>query len=85
LQKTAVAGGGLSRLIDAVAFPALNQAIASGALDDQDGLGGEFEFGLGIILTGIDALIATTTGSAPGRPSHPNVTADLGAPRSEPR
>jgi hypothetical protein len=56
-------GQTLSRLIDPVAFPALHQAIASGALDDQDGLAGEFEFGFGIILSGIDALIATATAS----------------------
>jgi AcrR family transcriptional regulator len=58
-------GQTLSHLIDTIAFPALHQAIASGALDDQDGLGGEFEFGLSVVLSGIDALIATATGPAP--------------------
>jgi AcrR family transcriptional regulator len=60
-------GQTLSDLIDAVAFPALHQAIASGALDDQDGLAGEFDFGLGVILNGIDTLIATATATATGQ------------------
>ncbi len=58
-------GQTLSRLIDAAAFPALYQAIASGALDDQDGLAGEFDFGLDVILTGIHALVTTAAGPAP--------------------
>jgi AcrR family transcriptional regulator len=56
-------GQTVDRLIDPVAFPALRQAIASGALDDADGLAGEFEFGLGIILDGVEALIARPPGS----------------------
>ena len=38
-------------------FPSLHRAIASGALDDEDDLDVEFEFGLARILDGIDALI----------------------------
>jgi AcrR family transcriptional regulator len=49
----------LSRLIDADGFPALHRAIASGALDDADDINAEFDFGLGRILDGIEALIAT--------------------------
>ncbi len=56
-------GRTLAQLIDPVHFPALRQAIASGALDDEDGLAGEFEFGLALILNGIETLIATATGN----------------------
>jgi len=50
----------LSYLIDAGDFPALHQAIASGALDDDDDINAEFEFGLERILDGIEALIRET-------------------------
>jgi hypothetical protein len=50
-------GAVLSQLTDAADFPALHRAIASGALDDEDDIDAEFEFGLGRILDGIDALI----------------------------
>lgn len=40
-------------------FPALRQAIASGALNDEDNLDQEFDFGLSRILAGIEALIAS--------------------------
>ena len=47
----------LSQLIDAGDFPALREAIASGALDDEDNIDAEFNFGLARILDGIEALI----------------------------
>lgn len=50
-------GATLSRLTDAQRFPALHQAIASGALDDDDDLANEFEFGLRCILDGVAALV----------------------------
>jgi hypothetical protein len=56
--SAAAYGQTVARLIDPVAFPALRQAIASGALDDEEGVAGEFEFGLGIILDGVAALIS---------------------------
>ena len=50
-------GAVLSRLINAQNFPALHQAIATGSLDDDDDIDGEFNFGIERILDGIDALI----------------------------
>ena len=50
----------LSHLIDAASFPALHQAVMSGALDDEDDINGEFNFGLERILDGIAALIRET-------------------------
>jgi hypothetical protein len=47
----------LSRLTEPDGFPAVHRAIASGSLDDDDDIDAEFEFGLGRILDGIDALI----------------------------
>jgi AcrR family transcriptional regulator len=47
----------LSHLIAAADFPALHEAIASGALDDEDNIDAEFNFGLARILDGIEALI----------------------------
>jgi AcrR family transcriptional regulator len=47
----------LAHLTDAEHFPALHAAIASGALDDEDDIDAEFNFGLGRILDGIEALI----------------------------
>jgi len=47
----------LGRLTDAERFPALHAAIASGALDDEDDIDAEFNFGLCRILDGIEALI----------------------------
>jgi AcrR family transcriptional regulator len=44
-------------LLPAGGFPALRQAIASGALDDDDDLDSEFDFGLLRILDGVAALI----------------------------
>jgi AcrR family transcriptional regulator len=49
----------LSQLIDAAQFPSLHQAIASGALDDEDDINNEFNFGLERILDGIEELIRT--------------------------
>lgn len=54
----------LSRLTDAADFPALHAAIASGALDDEDDIDAEFNFGLARILDGIEMLIEA---SAPPR------------------
>jgi AcrR family transcriptional regulator len=51
-------GTALSQLIGATAFPALQRAIASGALDDDDDIDAEFGFGLERILDGLEVLIA---------------------------
>ncbi len=51
-------GSVLRRLIDTAAFPALDRAIESGALDDDDDIDIEFNFGLQRILDGVAALIA---------------------------
>jgi AcrR family transcriptional regulator len=53
----------LSHLIDAANFSALHQAIASGALNDEDGINAEFDFGLELILDGIDTLIRSSASS----------------------
>jgi AcrR family transcriptional regulator len=47
----------LTRLTDAERFPALHQAIASGAFDDEDDIGAEFVFGLERVLDGVEALV----------------------------
>ena len=47
----------LLRLTDAERFPALHEAIASGAFDDDDDLDAEFDFGLERLLDGIAALV----------------------------
>ncbi|MEZ0094620.1 TetR/AcrR family transcriptional regulator [Streptacidiphilus sp. EB129] len=49
----------LARLIDPRRFPSVYAALTSGALDDDDGLEGEFGFGLERILDGIAVLIDT--------------------------
>ena len=54
-------GAMLSRLIDAARFPALDRAISSGALDDEDDIDAEFNFGLTRILDGIETLIAESS------------------------
>ena len=48
----------LLRLTDAERFPALHEAIASGAFDDDDDLDAEFDFGLERLLDGIAALVS---------------------------
>jgi AcrR family transcriptional regulator len=53
-------GAAMSALIGPDGYPALRQAIASGALDDDDGVDGEFGFGLTRILDGLDVLIRST-------------------------
>ena len=53
-------GAAMSMLIGPDGFPALRQAIASGALDDDDGVDGEFGFGLARILDGLEVLIRST-------------------------
>lgn len=50
-------GAMLAQLTDAERFPALHQAIASGALEDDDDLANEFAFGLRCILDGVAVLI----------------------------
>jgi hypothetical protein len=50
-------GAMVARLADPLHFPALHQAVASGALDDEDDIDIEFDFGLERILDGIDVLI----------------------------
>ncbi|HEY3727487.1 MAG TPA: TetR/AcrR family transcriptional regulator [Solirubrobacteraceae bacterium] len=59
-------GALLSQLIEPSRFPALQQAIASGALDDEDHPDQEFRFGLQRILDGVELLIGQT-GSAKRR------------------
>jgi AcrR family transcriptional regulator len=58
-------GTALSQLIGDTAFPALQRAIASGALDDDDDIDAEFDFGLERILDGLAVLI-TSAGPAGG-------------------
>lgn len=53
-------GAMLARLINERDFPALHRAVASGALDDDDDLDAEFDFGLACILDGVEALIQRT-------------------------
>ena len=48
----------LGALIEGGDFPALADAVASGALEDEDDPDSEFEFGLARILDGVAALIA---------------------------
>jgi AcrR family transcriptional regulator len=48
----------LAALIEQGDFPALEDAIASGALEDEDDPDSEFQFGLERILDGVAALIA---------------------------
>ena len=48
----------LGALIEGGDFPALADAVASGALEDEDDPDSEFEFGLERILDGVAALIA---------------------------
>jgi len=50
-------GAAMSALIGPDGYPALRQAIASGALDDDSGIHDEFIFGLTRILDGLDVLI----------------------------
>lgn len=47
----------LSKLIDERDFPNVSEILVSGALDDDEGLDGEFDFGVGRILDGIQALM----------------------------
>ena len=44
----------LAKLTDEADFPALHRAIASGALDDEDDIDHEFNFGLERVLDGIE-------------------------------
>jgi hypothetical protein len=55
-------GAAMSVLIGPDGYPALRQAIASGALDDDDGVDNEFGFGLARILDGLEVLITGTDG-----------------------
>ena len=48
----------LGALIEGGDFPALAEALASGALEEEDDPDSEFEFGLARILDGVAALIA---------------------------
>jgi AcrR family transcriptional regulator len=60
-------GAMLLRLTAAGHFPALHRAVASGALDDDDDLDTEFNFGLARILDGIDVLIRQERKARRGR------------------
>ena len=62
-------GAAMSALIGPDGFPALRRAIASGALDDDDGLDGEFHFGLARILDGLEVLIRSTEAREGGGPA----------------
>ena len=59
-------GAAMSALIGPDGYPALRQAIASGALDDDDGVDDEFGFGLARILDGLEVLITGTEGRTAG-------------------
>ena len=48
----------LASVIDDRDFPQVSSVLAAGALDDEDGLDREFDFGLQRVLDGIAALIA---------------------------
>jgi AcrR family transcriptional regulator len=50
-------GATLARLLGPTRFPALQRAIASGALDEDDDIDVEFHFGLARILDGVQMLI----------------------------
>ena len=63
-------GAAMSALIGQDGYPALRQAIASGALDDDDGVDDEFGFGLARILDGLEVLITGTEGR-PRLPEQP--------------
>jgi AcrR family transcriptional regulator len=60
-------GETIGRLIGPERFPALRRAIDSGALDDDDDIDQEFDFGLERILDGVAALIARGGGAGSGR------------------
>jgi AcrR family transcriptional regulator len=66
-------GAVLSRLIDAASFPALDRAISSGALDDEDDIDAEFNFGLERILDGIETLIAASNAPSGSRTTRRDV------------
>jgi AcrR family transcriptional regulator len=55
-RDTAYAGQ-LAALITEHEFPEVSAALAAGALDDEDGIDGEFAFGIARILDGIDTLM----------------------------
>ncbi len=57
----------LAQLTDEADFPALHRAIASGALDDEDDIDHEFNFGLERVLDGIEVLIERERGPLRGR------------------
>ena len=56
----------LAKLTDEADFPALHRAIASGALDDEDDIDHEFNFGLERVLDGIEVLIERERGRGTG-------------------
>ncbi len=60
-QVMAGYGTAIRGLIGPDQFPALERAIASGALDDDDDIDVEFDFGLDRILDGIEVLVESMT------------------------
>ena len=58
----------VARLTDPAEFPQLHAVVAAGALDDDEGLDVEFEFGLQRVLDGIALLVQErSAGDAPSR------------------
>ena len=58
----------LAQLTDEADFPALHRAIASGALDDEDDIDREFDFGLERVLDGIEVLVERERGGGGAGP-----------------
>lgn len=57
----------LARLIEPAQFPNVAAVLESGAMSDEEGIEGEFDFGIERILDGIEAYINRGAGGATGR------------------